>query len=89
MRSSRRMIHWGLRLLQAAAGILAGIVFFHLVVMPLLVRRGRESVVPDLTGLTVTEARARIKAAISPATKGCTSLACRNTRQGILSNFAY
>lgn len=63
MRSSRRMIHWALRLLQAAAGVLAGIIFFHLVVMPLLVRRGRESLVPDLTGLTVTEARTRIAAA--------------------------
>jgi serine/threonine-protein kinase len=42
----------------AAAGALTGVLFFHLVVMPLVVRHGNETTVPDIRGLELAESQA-------------------------------
>ncbi len=48
---------WIGALLFVGAGVLAGALFFHLVVMPWFVRHGSDAEVPDLQGLTNREAK--------------------------------
>ncbi len=53
-----RLLRWMVRLALVAAGALAAVLLFHFVVMPLFVRHGQETRVPDVRGLTLPEAEA-------------------------------
>lgn len=53
---------WG-RLVLTLAGAVAGLLVFHLVVMPRFVRHGEEALVPDLRRIPIAEVDARLRAA--------------------------
>lgn len=58
-----RFGRWGYRLTMMALGALAAVVLFHFLIMPLFVRHGQETEVPDLRGLPIEEVDPLIRAA--------------------------
>ena len=60
--TGRPWLRWGMQLVQAGLGLLAALLVFNFLVMPLFVQHGKEVSVPDLEGRRLEEAVAELAA---------------------------